>query len=197
MSRLAWFAPTALFLPLVAPSSVPAPAPAATKTYKIDSVHSSAVFRIKHNNASHFYGRFNDISGTIVYDEANPAGSSVEVTIKADSVMTGNGKRDEHLKSPDFFNAGEFPVLTFKSKGVKKGSGKAEFEVAGDLTIHGVTKPLTVKVAHTGTGKSRDGEVAGFETVFTIKRTDFGMTYMVGPLGDDVQITISLEGGLE
>ncbi|MGH7149285.1 MAG: YceI family protein [Planctomycetota bacterium] len=193
MSRLAWIAPTALFLPLLSPPAVPAPAPAA-KTYKIDSVHSSALFRILHNNASYFYGRFTDISGTVVYDEANPAGSSVEVTIQADSVATGNGKRDEHLKSPDFFNAGEFPVLSFKSKGVKKGSGKGEFEVTGDLTIHGVTKPLTTKVVHTGTGQGRGGEVAGFETTFTIKRTDFDMKHMVGPLGEEVQVTISLEG---
>ncbi len=196
MSRLAWIAPSALLLPLLAPSAVPAPAPAA-KTYKIDPVHSSALFRIKHNNASYFHGRFTDISGTVVYDEANPAGSSVEVTIKAESVDTGNGKRNDHLKSPDFFNAAEIPVLSFKSKGVKKGSAKEELEVTGDLTIHGVTKPLTAKVAHTGTGKGQGGEVAGFETVFTIKRTDFGMKYMVGPLGDEVQVTISLEGQIQ
>jgi polyisoprenoid-binding protein YceI len=196
MSRLAWIAPSALLLPLLAPSAVPAPALAA-KTYKIDSVHSSALFRIKHNNASYFHGRFNDITGTVVYDEANPAGSSVEVKIKAESVETGNGKRNEHLKSPDFFNAAELPVLSFKSTGVKKGSAKEELEVTGDLTIHGVTKPLTAKVAHTGTGKGQGGEVAGFETVFTIKRTDFGMSYMVGPLGDEVQVTISLEGQIQ
>lgn len=194
MYRLAWLAPTTLLFPLVAPSTAPAPSVAA-KTYEIDSVHSSAIFRIKHFEASYFYGRFNDITGTVVHDEANPAGSSVEVTIKADSVMTGNGKRDEHLKSQDFFNAAEFPVLSFKSKGVKKGSGKGELEVTGDLTIHGVTKPLTTKVSHTGTGKGRGGEVAGFETVFTIKRSDFDMKFMVGPLGDEVQVTISLEAG--
>ncbi len=196
MYRLAWIAPTALLLPLLAPSAVPAPAPAA-KTYRIDSVHSSALFRIKHLNTTYFYGRFTDISGTVVYDEANPAGSSVEVTIKADSVSTGNGKRDEHLKSPDFFNAGEFPVLSFKSKGVKKGSAKGELEVTGDLAIHGVTKTLTVKVVHTGTGQGFDAELAGFESVFTIKRTDFDMKNMVDMLGDEVQVTISVEGGLK
>src|SRR5262245_22434708 len=195
MSRLAWIARTALLLPLLAPVAPAAPAAPAAKTYKIDPVHSSALFRIKHNNASYFHGRFTDIAGTFAYDEANPAGSSVEVTIKAESVWTGAGKRDQHLKSPDFFNAEEFPALAFKSKGVKKGSGKEELEVTGDLTIHGVTKPLTAKVTHTGTAQGQGGEVAGFETVFTIKRTDFDMKNMVGMLGDEVQITISLEGG--
>ncbi|HET6202607.1 MAG TPA: YceI family protein [Planctomycetota bacterium] len=192
MTFRGWFATTALLAPaaLASPGAGPAPA-----TYEIDGVHSSVLFRIKHFDASFVYGRFNEVSGTLVYDEASPAASSVEVTIKADSVDTHNAGRDKHLKSPDFFNAEEFPVLSFKSKSVK-GSGKGGgLEVTGDLTIHGVTKPVTVKGVHTGTGKGMKGEErAGFETTFTIKRSDFGMRFMAEALGDEVQITVALEG---
>ena len=193
------FATTALALPLAFATAVSATSPSAPRspapaTYGIDTVHSSALFRIQHFGAGFFHGRFDEISGTVAFDEANPAACSVDVTIKADSVDTKEPKRDTHLKGPDFFNAAEFPTLTFKSKSVKA-AGKGEYEVTGDLTIHGVTKTLTVKVAHTGTGKGQSGEVVGFETVFTIKRSDFGMKFMHPQLGDEVRVTLALEAG--
>jgi len=187
--------PTALLAPFAFASNGPLvnPAPAvAPGTFEVDPVHSSALFRVQHFKAGYFHGRFNAVSGTIVFDEGNPSGCAVEVSVRADSVDTANPKRDEHLKTADFFNAAEFPTLSFKSKSVK-GTGKGEFEVTGDLKIHGVTKPVTVKASHTGTGKGRGGELVGFETVFTVKRSDFGMNYMPGALGEEVRITIALE----
>ena len=166
----------------------------AAETYKVDPVHSSALFRVKHLGVSNYYGHFTDISGTFVLDEKNASACSVEVEVKTESVATHNEKRDQHLKSPDFFNAKEFPVLSFKSKQVKA-AGKGIYEVTGDLTIRGVTKPLTTKVTLVGSGKGMQEEYrAGFETIFTIKRSEFGINYMPQGLGEEVQITVSLEG---
>jgi polyisoprenoid-binding protein YceI len=85
-------------------------------TFKIDPVHSSVIFSIKHLGVTDFYGRFNDVSGTVVFDKADPSKSSVEVTVPVESVDTKNEKRDQHLKSPDFFNAKQFPMIIFKSE---------------------------------------------------------------------------------
>jgi polyisoprenoid-binding protein YceI len=144
-------------------------------------------------NASYFWGRFNNLTGSFNLDEANPAGSRFEFQVKAESVDTANGKRDTHLKSPDFLSAVQFPAITFKSHSVKKeGAG---YQVTGELTLHGVTKPITVQVVPTGTGKGpAGGAIAGIEASLSIKRTDFGMTKMVPMVGDDVQLHVSIEG---
>jgi polyisoprenoid-binding protein YceI len=165
----------------------------AAEAYAADPVHSSLVYRVKHMNATFFWGRFNNISGSFSLDEANPAASQFEFQVKADSIDTGNAKRDLHLKSPDFFNAVQFPTIGFKSQSVTK---KADaYEVVGELTLHGVTKPVTVKVVPTGMGKDQAGRpIAGIEATLVIKRTDFGMSNMVGPLGDDVWVTVGVEG---
>jgi polyisoprenoid-binding protein YceI len=162
-------------------------------SYTIDHDHSIAIFRITHVNTSASWGRFDDVSGKFVED-ADPSKSTVEVTVKTDSVDTNQKKRDEHLKSPDFLNAKQFPAMTFKSKSVKKVDDKT-FEVSGDFTLHGVTKPLTVKLARIGSGKSPFGDFrAGYETTFTIKRSDFDMKNMLDAVGDEVQVTLSVEG---
>ena len=102
--------------------------------------------------------------------------------------------RDDDLRSSKYFNAKEFKTLSFKSTKVAKGTGE-NLEVAGDLTIHGVTKSVTVTMEHTGNGKNMMGtSIVGFETTFTIKRTDYGMQEMAG-VGDDVKITVALEAG--
>lgn len=169
-----------------------AQAPRAT-TYKIDKVHSSSLFRIKHLDTSYFHGRFNDMDGTITWNEADPSSSAITVEIKTSSVDTNNQGRDNHLKSADFFNAAQFPSLTFASTGLEK-SGDSTYKLSGNLTIHGVTRPLTVDLVKTGTGKNQRGrDLIGFETTFTIKRTDFDMNFMVGPVGEEVRITVSLE----
>jgi polyisoprenoid-binding protein YceI len=162
-------------------------------TFKIDPVHSSMAFSIKHLGVSDFYGRFNEISGQVIFDKDDPSKNSVEVTIPTESIDTKNEKRDQHLKSPDFFNAKQFPTIVFKSKSVE-GSGDT-YKATGDLTLHGVTKPLTLDIKRGPEGKGMEDEIrAGGETRFTIKRSDFGMNFMQGALGDEVTIFLSLEG---
>jgi polyisoprenoid-binding protein YceI len=162
-------------------------------TFKIDPVHSSIGFSVKHLGVSEFYGRFNDVSGQVVFDKADPSKSSVEVTIPVESIDTHNEKRDQHLKSPDFFNAKQFPTIIFKSKSVE-GSGDT-YKATGDLTLHGVTKPLTLEIKRGPEGKGMEGEIrAGGEARFTLKRSDFGMNFMQGALGDEVTVLLSLEG---
>ena len=118
------------------------------RTLKVDPVHSSSLFRIKHNGVAWFYGRFNEMSGTVRYAEGGDD-LQVDLSIPVESVDTGAADRDRHLKSPDFFNAREFPEITFKTKSSSKVSDNV-YEVTGDLTIHGVTKPVTAKVEATG-----------------------------------------------
>jgi polyisoprenoid-binding protein YceI len=162
-------------------------------TYKIDPVHSSVLFSIKHLGVTDFYGGFNEIAGTVSFDSAAPAKSSVQLTIPVESLATRNPKRDQHLKSPDFFNAKQFPILAFKSSKVE-GTGST-YKVTGDFSLHGVTKPITVEFKRGNDGKGMTGEVrGGGETRFTIKRSDYGMTFMQDALGDDVNIILSLEG---
>jgi polyisoprenoid-binding protein YceI len=164
----------------------------AADTYKADTTHSSTVFRVKHMNASYSWGRFNDLTGSFAIDEANPTESRFEFQVKADSVDTADAKRDQHLKSPDFFNVVQFPTITFKSQSVTK-TGNA-YEVTGDLTLHGVTKPITLKIVPTGKSKNQMGApIIGIESSFNIKRSDFGMSKMVGPIGDDVWVNVSVE----
>lgn len=166
----------------------------AADNYKIDSVHSFAVFKIKHFNVSYAYGRFNDISGSFALDEVDPGASSVQIEIKAGSIDTHVAKRDQHLKSPDFFNAKQFPVITFQSRQVKK-AGAGTYEVSGNLNMHGVTRSLTMTMHQVGAGKDPRGIYrTGFDTSFTIKRSEYGMKYMLGGLGDDVILMFGIEG---
>ena len=161
-------------------------------TFEVDPVHSSALFRIQHMGVSFFHGRFNSIAGHVTLDAAKPDNSAVEITIEAASIDTNNAKRDDDCRGPDLLNASEFAQISFKSESVKA-LGKDKFEVAGQLTFHGETKPLTVQVDQTGMGQGRGGQIAGFETTFTIKRSDFGMDGMQGALGDEVRLTLAIE----
>jgi len=184
---------TALKFTFFAAFLVVAPATGLAETYAIDQVHSSVVFRANHFGIADFYGRFNEISGTIVVDPKNPAKSSVTAVVKVASLDTHDEKRNGHLASPDFFNGRTFPVITFKSTAVKKLDDK-RYEVAGKLTMHGVTKPLTLIMTHTGEGKGPYGKYrAGYAGNFTIKRSDFGMKFMLKGIGDEVGIILSLE----
>ncbi len=167
---------------------------AATETYQVDPVHSSAIFRIKHLGIAYVYGRFNDLSGTLKINDETPAGSVVEIHADTKNVDTFNAERDNHLRSPDFFHSKKFPIVSFKSKSFTKVS-KDMYEVTGDLALLGVTRPLTVKVQRTGEGKDPWGGFRiGFETTFTIRRSDFGMNFMMGDVGDEVRIILSVEG---
>jgi polyisoprenoid-binding protein YceI len=166
----------------------------AADTYKVDPVHSSAIFRIQHANIGYVWGRINDPAGGYTLDPADPTRSTFNVELQVNNVDTHNDKRDAHLKSPDFFNAKQFPTVTFKSTAVKKGASDKVLDVTGDLTLHGVTKSVTIPVELTGQGQFPPGtQRAGVEATFTIKRTDFGMDKMVGMVGDEVRLVIALE----
>ena len=166
---------------------------AAPGAYTVDAVHSSVIYRIKHMDVAYHYGRFNDFAGTFLLNADSPADSSVEITIQTASIDSGNGGRDKHLRSPDFFNVEQFPTATFSSTSVRK-TGDTTYEVTGDFTLNGTTKPITVTINNTGEGQGRGGvEIAGFETTFTFNRLDYGLG-RPGGVGEDVRLTVSCEG---
>jgi len=166
----------------------------AADTYNLDPAHSNAIFRIKHLNSSWFYGRFDDVQGTLVLDDADMSKWSINITVKTDSVDTHNEKRDTHLKSPDFFNAAQFPTLTFKSKKITAKANNI-YTVTGDLTLHGVTKEVTTDFERLGPGKDPwGGTRSGAEAVLTIKRSDSGISFMPDGLSDEVRLIVSVEG---
>jgi polyisoprenoid-binding protein YceI len=164
-------------------------------TYEIDNVHSTVIFRVRHLGIGMAYGRFNDISGTITYGgEESLESSSIAVSVKADSVDTNNKDRDEHLKSPDFLSAKEFPKIEFKSTKIEKKG--AETTVTGDLTRHGITKSVTANVTHVGSGGDPMGnDRVGFEARFEIDPKAFEIRFMNDDdvLGPGIQMTVSLE----
>jgi polyisoprenoid-binding protein YceI len=163
-------------------------------TYKLDPVHSSIVFSVKHLQVSHVFGRFNDPSGTFEFDPANPTAAKFDIQVQAASVDTGNERRDNHLRNPDFFEVDAHPVIRFVSTSITP-KGEDEFEVTGDLSLHGVTRPLTITLRHTGTGPDqRGGQRSGFHTEFTINRSDFSMNFMIPAVSDEVRLIVALQG---
>jgi polyisoprenoid-binding protein YceI len=152
--------------------------PAATRTtWTIDPVHSSVEFAVRHLMITTVKGRFTDVQGTVVVDDEDPGTSSAEIVIQAASIDTREPQRDAHLKSADFFEVDAFPTLTFRSRAVHNWTKEA-FTLVGDLTIHGVTRGVTLDV--TTEGRAKDpwgGERAGFTATGRIKRSDFGLTW--------------------
>jgi polyisoprenoid-binding protein YceI len=166
----------------------------AAENYKIDAVHSMVIFQINHLGISNSIGRFNDIGGSYVLDSENPSASSFTVTIKADSIDTASERRDTHLNSPDFFNSKQFPEITLKSKSVEK-TDDDTYGVTAELMLHGVTKEIQLEIDYIGSGKDPGGNFrTGFGTRFSVKRSDFGMNFMQGGIGDVVELTITIEG---
>ena len=167
----------------------------AADTYEIDTAHSMILFRAKHSGVSYNYGRFNEFTGKLMIDETDISKSTVEFEVKTASVDTANEKRDQHLRSSDFFSAKQFPVITFKSTKVSMKDGKEDMlEITGDLELLGVKKSITVDVEITGKAKGRQGEpLIGFESIFTIKRSEFGMTYGAGAVSDDIRLIVTIE----
>jgi len=171
--------------------------PAFAETYQIDPVHSSIGFKIKHL-FSKVTGRFAEVNGVIEIDPNQPENSSVNATIEVKSIDTQNAKRDSHLKTADFFDVEKFPAMTFKSKHVKKIDDKTA-DVIGDLTIHGVTKEVPLRVKFLGKGPGMAGkEITGWEATTTINRKDFGLTWGkmiegVAAVGDEVEIELQIE----
>jgi len=170
----------------------------AADTYQFDKAHTTVGFQVRHIFTM-LGGKFQDFSGTIKVDRAKPESSSVEFTIQAASIFTNEPKRDEHLKSPDFFDVASHPTITFKSTSVKP-SGDNAYQVTGDLTMRGVTKSITIPVTFLGEGKDPWGnEKIGFETSTTLNRKDYGINWnktldQGGVLvGDEVKVQVSVE----
>ena len=177
--------------PLVAAAVLVAPVFAADN-YKVDPVHSSVIFKIDHLGVAPFYGRFNNPTGTVTLDKEDPSKSVFTFEVKTENVQTGNEKRDGHLKTPDFFDAKQFPTISFKSKGVSS-PAPDKYEVTGDLTLHGVTKEIKLVLNKTGEKETKMGYRTGWTTDVTLKRSDYGMKQMLDMLGDEVQLMISYE----
>ena len=166
----------------------------AADRYEFDTNHRNVRFTFNHFGFSNISGSFEQLDGHVMLDTADLTKSSVEVTIPIASIHTGVPKFDEHLKSADFFEAAKFANATFKSTGVTS-SGEGKLAVAGDLTMHGVTKPVTLDVTVNKLGEHPMAKApwAGFDATTTIKRTDFGLGLYAPNVSDDVKITISVE----
>ncbi len=173
-------------------------------SYKVDPNHSTASFTVRHI-FSKVPGRFEDVNGTILYDEQNLANSSADISIRTASIKTNNDHRDSDLRSTNFFAADSFPTITFKSNKLIPGD-KDHFKLVGDLNMHGVSKPVTLDVTFLGSGPfgmggRAMGKKAGWEATTTINRRDWGIVWnqtldQGGTLlGDDVSITLGIEAG--
>ncbi|PCJ68395.1 MAG: hypothetical protein COA62_14585 [Rhodobiaceae bacterium] len=172
-----------------------APTTAFAESYTIDASHAHAAFRVSHLGFSHTLGQFDDISGTLEFDEATPDAGSVSVTINTASVDSANPARDEHLRKENFLNVESFPTMTFVSTSVEV-TGEKTGKLIGDLTLLGVTKPLTLDVTFNQAGPhpfDPSKIMAGFSATGEINRSDFGMAYGVPAIGETVTIIIEIE----
>jgi len=174
-----------------------------SRTYEVDPVHTNVIFKIRHGSVSNFYGRFNETQGTIEFDKLHVERSSMSFTVQTGSVDTHNRTRDGHIKGADFFNARQFPEITFASTGITELSDGV-YTLTGDLTLMGKTVRIDAQMLDVRTGKFRDNDVVGLEARFTIKRSDFGITKFLdaknpekGPLGDVVELIVGVEADLE
>jgi len=164
------------------------------KEYELDGFHSTALFKVSHLGFSYTYGMFEQIEGTLTYDPENTADNAVSVTVKTASVNTLVAPRDEHLRNEDFLEVETYPEMTFVSSAWEKVADN-HYKVTGDFTLHGTTKEITTEVHLIGAGEGRQGEErVGFETTFTIKRSEYGMDQMIPAVGDEVTITFGTEG---
>lgn len=161
--------------------------------YDLDNSHTSLIFGVSHFGYSFTYGRFNTLSGGFSFDKANPAEASFKFEIDTSSVDTNDAKRDEHLRGPDFFDAKQFPKITFESTSVR--AVDEGLEMVGNMTMHGVTKEVTIPFKYLGEGKGPYGKYrCGFNAQVMLQRADYGMKAMAPMIGDDVSITFSFEG---
>lgn len=170
----------------------------AADNYKIDPTHTSVFFFANHIGFSNVYGLFREFSGEFTFDQNDIAANKLKVVIKAASVDTNEKARDEHLRSPDFFNAKEFPEITFTSSKVEK-TGEKSGKLHGEVTMLGISKPVVLdvtfnKVAPHPVPKYNKVMTTGFSARGTIKRTDWGMKYGVPGLSDEIALIIEVEG---
>lgn len=172
--------------------------PALAADYVIDTegAHASIHFQIQHLGYSWLLGRFNDFEGTFSYDAEDIAASTVKVTIDPASVDSNHAERDKHLRDSDFLHVEKYPEASFESTGITniEDDGK-EFDIVGDLTLHGVTKEITIDVEKVGEGKDPwGGYRMGFEGTTEIRLKDFGIDYDLGPASEVVSLELHVEG---
>lgn len=178
-----------------APAGAPATPAAGATSYTVDGGHSSVIYKVTHMGVSNFYGAFKALRGEVAYDPKDPTASQVRIEIDAQSVDSRDERRDNHLRSPDFLNAAEFPTIVFQSAKVTKGKGDA-LEVRGVLELRGVEREVTATVVKTGEGEGQRGKLIGFEARFTIDAKAFDLAYtkkMAGALGTDIEVVVALE----
>ena len=166
--------------------------------YVVDTkgAHAFVQFRVKHLGYSWLYGRFNKFEGEFTFDEKDPSKNVVKMTVDLASLDSNHADRDKHLRSDDFLDTAKFPTATFVSTGYKS-TGDKTADLSGNLTLHGVTKPITVKVEHLGAGSDPwGGYRAGFEGRATIKPEEWGvpMVEKLGPASEEVELFLSVEG---
>lgn len=165
----------------------------AADEYAYDGVHSSVGFKARFLDISWIQGRFNDVSGTFILDRDDPSKSSFTLSIKVDSVDTANAARDEHLRQPDYFDTKQFPTIEFRSTKVKGVPGG--YEVTGDFTMHGVTKPVTFTFLGGREIEAMGKKRVGFATELRVKRSDYGFDpAAIGAIGDEAVIVIDCAG---
>lgn len=165
----------------------------AADEYDYDLVHSSVSFKARHLDISWIHGRFNDVSGKFSIDREDPSKSTFSLTIKTDSVDTANQARDEHLRQPDYFDTKQFPTIEFRSTSTKAIDGG--YEVAGDFTMHGTTKQITLTLMGGEEHAFKDVKRVAFSTELSLKRSDYGFDKnAIGPIGDKALIMIDCEG---
>ncbi len=192
----AGFLKTTALAVTIAAASITLPSLAQAADYVIDTekAHAFIQFRIKHLGYSWLLGRFNDFDGKFSYDEAKPAASKVEVNIKTASIDSNHAERDKHLRSDEFLGVGKFPEARFVSSGYKENADKSAV-LSGNLTLHGVTRPVTINVKPVGNGADPwGGYRRGFEGSTTLKLTDYGINYNLGPASTEVELFLSVEG---
>lgn len=180
---------TAMLFSQISPAS-------AADTYTLDPAHTAVTFHINHFGFSNPSGKFMNADGTVTLDQATPANSKVEVTIPVADVNTGVPKLDEHLKTKDFFDVETYPSAKFVSTSVDV-TGKDTAIVHGDLTLHGVTKPVDLNVRLNQVGQNMfQKQTAGFSATATIKRSDFGISTYLPGLADEVRLDIESEANM-
>lgn len=163
--------------------------------YTIDPNHANVMWKINHMGFSNPSGKFTDVSGYFEFNQDAPEQAKVDVTIQTRSINTGIPKFDEHLRSNDFFFVDQYPTITFVSKRVDRTSPDSA-NILGDLTMHGITKPLTLraKLNKVGVNPMTNKKTAGFSLVGALERDDFGMNFAAPFVGNDVTLDIEVEG---
>jgi polyisoprenoid-binding protein YceI len=174
-----------------APPPTHDPAKVPPGNYSIEPYHTQVLFSVNHLGFTNFYGNFSNVSGSLVLDAKKAAGDTVTITVPVKSVSTTSPKLNEELVAADWLDAAQFPTMEFRSTGVKL-TGKATADVAGTLTLHGVTKPLTLHATFIGAGVNilDKHETVGFQLTGTLKRSDFGVSKYVPLVSDEIQLTI-------